>query len=57
MTSAFVSAEEIGDQLKALLNGEVHKPQVVGTIPTDVNILSVKTMANGDLNVYMEPLF
>lgn len=56
---AGVDASDIGDKIKQALNPQVWKPhdvKDVSTLPAGINILSLKVMPNGDLNVYIEPL-
>lgn len=55
-TSMGLSASEVNDQFKATLNPLVGKKNKIASAPDGINILSVKVMPNGDLNVYMEPL-
>lgn len=57
-TLAGVDASDIGDEIKKNLDPYVWKPFDVfdlATVPEQVNVLCVKVMPNGDLNVYMEP--
>ena len=53
-TSMGLSAKEVNDKFKNVLNAEIGKPHVVGSAPGSINLLSVKVMPNGDLNVYIE---
>jgi hypothetical protein len=56
-TNAFVSPGTINEKLKNdVLKDVIGKPQVQGTIPASLTVLSVKVMANGDLRTYVEPL-
>lgn len=56
-TSGFISAETINRMLKDdVLNNVIGKPQVMGTVPSTITVLSVKVMPNGDLNTYIAPL-
>ncbi len=56
-TNAFVSPETINNKLKNdVLKNIIGKPRVMGTVPSNINVLSVKVMSNGDLNTYIEPL-
>ncbi|WP_257459167.1 LGFP repeat-containing protein [Archangium lipolyticum] len=55
-TSWGVSADEIVEQFKKVVGPEINKVHEIAKVPEGINILSVKTMPNGDLNVYMEPL-
>lgn len=54
-TNWFISAEEVNAQLKPKLDALVGVVNVVGTIPSLLNVLSVKVMPNGDLDVFVEP--
>jgi len=56
-TSCGASAEEIIKKLEAKVNPEINKIHDVATTPPGINVLSVKVMPNGDLNIYVEPLF
>lgn len=51
---AGVDAADINNQFHAALDPLIWKPNDMATIPAGVNILVVKVMPNGDLNVYME---
>ena len=42
-------------EFATVLDAEIGKPQKVIEIPSTVNVLSVKTMKNGDLNFYIDP--
>ena len=55
-TTIGVKASTISAKVKAAIQPQMNKSSEVATIPAGVNLLSVKPMANGDLNVYMEPL-
>lgn len=54
-TSMGVSASSINSKFRSALDPMLWKPNVVGSIPAGINILSVKVVPNGDLNVYIEP--
>ena len=51
-----VDATAIENDFKKVLNVECGKIQKVIAIPPTMNVLSIKTMKNGDLNVYVDPL-
>lgn len=55
-TSMAVSASEINDKFKPVLNAAMGERHTVGKAPEGINILSTKVMPNGDLNIYMEPV-
>jgi len=55
-TSVGLKVSTVVDQFRAQLDPMLWKPNDVAKVPDGVNILSVKAMPNGDLNVYMEPL-
>jgi hypothetical protein len=55
-TSIGVSAEEINNEFKAVLNPLINVKQSQSTLPSEFHLLSVKVMPNGDLNVYVQPL-
>ena len=55
-TSMGVSASEINDKYKAVLDPMVGVPQDTKTVPNGMHLLSAKVMPNGDLNIYMQPL-
>lgn len=54
-TSTFVSAQDLGNQVENALKPQAGKLHVLKTIPDNINVLSVKVMPNGDLEVYIEP--
>ncbi len=54
-TSMGVSASSINNKFRSALDPMLWKPNVVSSIPAGINILSVKVVPNGDLNVYIEP--
>ena len=56
-TSLGLSAKEVNDQLLAVINPVVGVRQNEVTLPSGMHLLSVKVMPNGDLNVYVQPLF
>lgn len=56
-TSMGVSASDINAQYKAVLDPMVGVPQDAQTVPDEAHLLSAKVMPNGDLNVYLQPLF
>jgi hypothetical protein len=58
-TLAGVDASDIGDKIKNTLDPYIWKPfdvKDLSALPEAINILSLKVMPNGDLNVYIEPL-
>jgi uncharacterized protein with LGFP repeats len=55
-TSMGVSAKEINDQYKAVLDPMVGVPQDTQTVPNGMHLLSAKVMPNGDLDIYLQPL-
>lgn len=55
-TSMGVSAEEINAEYKKALDPLVGVPQNTETLPDSMHLLSAKVMANGDLNIYVQPL-
>lgn len=55
-TNWYISAEEINALLKPKLNAKLNQPINVADIPEFLNVLSLKVMPNGDLNIYTEPL-
>lgn len=50
-----VNASDIVDEFKNALNPQVWKPYDIQKVPDIINVLSIKVMPNGDLNVYVEP--
>ena len=53
---AGVDASDIVDEFRSAIEPELGKPHNIQTITDDkINILSIKVMPNGDLNVYIEP--
>lgn len=56
ITGIGVKASTINAKVKAAISSQMNKQNEVASIPAGVNLLSVKPMINGDLNVYMEPL-
>lgn len=55
-TTISVKASTINAKVKAAIQPQMNKRHDVADIPAGVNLLAVKPMPNGDLNVYMEPL-
>jgi len=54
-TSAGLKAKEVTTELHKAIDPEMFVPHVQGIVPEAVNVLSVKVMSNGDLNIYKEP--
>lgn len=54
-TSVGLKAEDVSAELHKAIDPEMFVPRVQGIVPEAVNVLSVKVMPNGDLNVYKEP--
>ena len=52
---AAISAEELNAQLKPKLDAITGVVNVLQTLPNFMRVLSLKVMANGDLNLYLEP--
>jgi uncharacterized protein with LGFP repeats len=55
-TSMGLSASEVNDEFKAVLNPLVNVKQDPQTVPEPFHLLSVKVMPNGDLDVFVQPL-
>lgn len=57
-TSIFESADDFNAKMKNILDPMLWVPNLVANVPEDkpFNFLSAKTMPNGDLNIYVEPL-
>jgi hypothetical protein len=57
-TTCGASAEEILGKLKEKVKPEINKLHDVVTVSpeSEINVLSVKVMPNGDLNTYIEPV-
>lgn len=55
-TSCGMSAGEVVKKLEDKVNPEMNKLHDVATVPSGINVLSVKVMPNGDLHTYIEPL-
>jgi hypothetical protein len=55
-TSWGVSAKEVVDQFKLVVNPQMNKTHEVAKVDGPINVLSIKPMPNGDLDVYIEPL-
>ncbi len=57
-TGIFESVDDVVAALKPVLDAQMNVEHRIKTIPAEApHVLSVKVMANGDLNVYAEPLF
>ncbi len=56
-TSIGVSAAEINAKYKEAIDPLVGVPQGEQSVPEQMHLLSAKVMPNGDLNVYVQPLF
>lgn len=54
-TSVGLKAKDVSAELHKAIDPEMFVPRVQGIVPEAVNVLSVKVMLNGDLNVYKEP--
>lgn len=54
-TSEKLKAKQVSAELHEVIDPEMFVPRVQGIVPEAINVLSVKVMPNGDLNVYKEP--
>ena len=53
---AFESANDVAAQLKPRLDQQMNVEHEVYSVPAEVEVLSVKVMSNGDLNIYAKGL-
>lgn len=54
-TSEKLKADQVSAELHEAIDPEMFVPRVQSIVPEAINVLSVKVMPNGDLNIYKEP--